>query len=212
MSLSTWEALEIRKGDARLVTTAMPGRHGPAVLAALLPSVMGTMLDFATQGAQPHYRMYISGDTLLFGGIALIPHRFPDIDLVLLHLGGTRVFKMIKLTMDGKDGGQMQGIIAPRRAIPIHFNDYGGFKSPLEDFQREVHAAGLATSITYLKQPQTRRDLPLRRLAGQIKIIISVLEIIILHSKISLSNLYSIGKFPLISAVDACQIVYCLVH
>ena len=151
VSLSTWEALEIRKGDARLVITAMPGRHGPPVLSALLPSVMGTMLDFATQGAQPRYRMYISGDTLVFDDIALIPHRFPGIDLALLHLGGTRVFKMIKVTMDGKDGVQMLGIIAPRRAIPIHFNDYDVFKSPLEDFQREVQAAGLAPSVTYLK-------------------------------------------------------------
>ena len=157
VSLSTWEALEIRKGDARLIITAMPGRHGPTVIAALLPAVMGAMLDFGAQGAQPRYRMYISGDTLVFDDIALIPHRFPGIDLALLHLGGTRIFKMIKVTMDGKDGVQMLGIIAPRRAIPIHVNDYDVFKSPLEDFQREVQAAGLAPVITYLSHGETYR-------------------------------------------------------
>ncbi len=151
VALSTWDAVEIRKGDARLVLTAMPGRHGPPVFAALLPTVMGTMLDFPGQGAQPRYRMYISGDTLVYDDISLIPHRYPGIDLALLHLGGTRVFKMIKVTMDGKDGVRMLGIIAPERAIPIHFNDYDVFKSPLAEFQREVNAAGLSTKVTYLK-------------------------------------------------------------
>ena len=101
--------------------------------------------------------MYISGDTLVFDDIALIPHRFPGIDLALLHLGGTRVFKMVKVTMDGEDGVRMLGILAPEHAIPIHYNDYDVFKSPLEHFQRAVNAAGLTSKITYLKHGETYR-------------------------------------------------------
>lgn len=157
VSLSTWEALEVRKGDARLVLTSMPGRHGPPVFAALLPTVMGTMLDFGALGTQPRYRLYISGDTLVFDDIAMIPLRFPGIDLALLHLGGTRIFNMVKVTMDGKDGVRMLGIVAPEHAIPIHFNDYDVFKSPLADFQREVQAAGLTPKVTYLKHGATYR-------------------------------------------------------
>ncbi len=157
LPLSTWESLELRKGDARLVLSAMPGRHGPPVFAALLPTVMGTMLDFGAHGGQPRYRLYISGDTLVFDDIGMIPLRFPGIDLALLHLGGTRIFNMVKVTMDAKDGIQMLGIIAPDHAIPIHFNDYDVFKSPLSDFQREVQAAGLAPKVTYLKHGETYR-------------------------------------------------------
>ncbi len=151
IALGTWEALEVRKGEARLTVTSMPGRHGPPGIAALLPPVMGTMLDFGALPAQPRYRLYISGDTLVFDDIALIPHRFPNIDLALLHLGGTRLLGLVKVTMDGEDGVQMLQIVAPQHAIPIHYNDYGVFKSPLSDFQQAVAAAGLEKRVSYLK-------------------------------------------------------------
>ena len=155
--LSTWDVLEVSKGAARLTMTAMPGRHGSPVVAALLPTVMGAMLDFAAEGHHARYRMYISGDTLVFDDIALIPHRYPGIDLALLHLGGTRILKAVKVTMDGKDGVEMLRILAPERAIPIHYNDYDVFKSPLSDFDTEVRAAGLDKKIVYLKHGDTYR-------------------------------------------------------
>jgi L-ascorbate metabolism protein UlaG (beta-lactamase superfamily) len=46
-------------------------------------------------------------------------------------------------------------IINPRKAIPIHYNDYDVFKSPLEDFQREVKKAGLEDRIHYLYHGET---------------------------------------------------------
>ena len=61
VSLSTWEALEVRKANARLVITSMPGRHGPPVLAALLPRVMGTMLDFSARRPAPPPHVYQRG-------------------------------------------------------------------------------------------------------------------------------------------------------
>ncbi len=155
MALDRWEALEMRRGDISLAVTAMPARHGPAGAAALLPPVMGSMLDFAGPQPAQNYRLYISGDTLVFDDIALIPHRFPAIDLALLHLGGTRILKLVKVTMDGRDGVDMLGLIAPAHAIPIHYNDYDVFKSPLSEFALAVRAAGLASKITYLKHGET---------------------------------------------------------
>ena len=155
LALATWEALELRRGEARLTVTAMPGRHGPAGVAALLPPVMGSILDFAGASEDQRYRMYISGDTLVHDDIALIPHRFPAIDLAVLHLGGTRILKMIKVTMDGQDGVDMIRIIAPAHAIPIHYNDYDVFKSPLPEFVQAVRTAGLEKQVTYLKHGET---------------------------------------------------------
>lgn len=40
--------------------------------------------------------------------------------------------------MDGKQGVEAMKIVNPELAIPIHYNDYDVFKSPLSDFQREV--------------------------------------------------------------------------
>ncbi|VXA93118.1 MBL fold metallo-hydrolase [Massilia sp. 9I] len=153
--LSSWDKVEVSKGDARLRITATPGRHGPAGVAVLLPKVMGSILDFGANAAAPDYRMYISGDTLVVDDIRAIPQRFPNIDLALLHLGGTRILGVLKVTMDGKDGVRMMQIVRPKKTVPIHFNDYDVFKSPLEDFAREVKAAGLDKDVVYLAHGET---------------------------------------------------------
>ena len=161
--LSKWSKLEVEKGDARLRITAAPGRHGKLGMQALLPTVMGSVLDFGPDTAAPSYRMYISGDTLVYDDLQNIPQRFPGIDLALLHLGGTRILGVFKVTMDGKDGVQLMQIVQPRHAIPIHYNDYDVFKSPLADFAREVKEAGLEQKVTYLVHGQTYRFVPAKR-------------------------------------------------
>ena len=157
--LATWDTLVVTKGQTVLRISAMPGRHGPPLLAALLPSVMGSMLDFSSPG-KPDYRMYISGDTLVYDDLKEIPQRFPEVDLALLHLGGTRILGVMKVTMDGADGARMMQLVAPRHAIPIHYNDYTVFKSPLSDFEQAVKAAELQNRVTYLKHGETYRFAP----------------------------------------------------
>jgi L-ascorbate metabolism protein UlaG (beta-lactamase superfamily) len=98
--------------------------------------------------------MYITGDTLVYDKLNEIPVRYPDIDLALLHLGGTRVLGIL-VTMDGKQGVDLIRLVRPHRAIPIHFNDYDVFTSPLSDFQNEVAAAGLADRVHYLEHGGT---------------------------------------------------------
>ncbi|WP_250122247.1 MBL fold metallo-hydrolase [Chroococcidiopsis sp. CCMEE 29] len=152
-ALKTWETLTVTKGDTRVRITAMPGRHGPGILAAVLPPVMGSMLEFQS-AEKTVFRLYITGDTLIYEDLKEIPQRYSDIDLALLHLGGTKVFGIL-LTMDAKQGVQAIQIIAPRLSIPIHFNDYTVFKSPLEDFMQAVTAAGLDGRVRYLSHGET---------------------------------------------------------
>jgi L-ascorbate metabolism protein UlaG (beta-lactamase superfamily) len=99
-------------------------------------------------------RFYISGDTLVHEDLKEIPKRYPDIDLALLHLGGTRILGVM-LTMDGKQGVEALKIVRPEIAIPIHYNDYDVFKSPLEDFRRAVAEAGLEEHIVYLSHGES---------------------------------------------------------
>ena len=154
-ALSDWDRLEVSKGETRLRVSSVPGRHGAAGVSVLLPTVMGSVLDFGANADTPDYRMYISGDTLVYDDIRAIPQRFPGIDLALLHLGGTRILGMFKVTMDGKDGVQMMQIVKPKKTIPIHYNDYDVFKSPLAEFAREVKAAGMEESVVYLSHGDT---------------------------------------------------------
>jgi L-ascorbate metabolism protein UlaG (beta-lactamase superfamily) len=153
-ALKTWEPLELQKGAANLRLTAMPGTHGPGPLATLLPPVMGSMLDFVDGGGKNLLRMYISGDTLIHDRLREVPRRFPNVDLALLHLGGTRVLG-IMVTMDAKQGVEAMRIVDPRTAVPIHYNDYEAFKSPLEDFKRAVTQAGLEDRVHYLAHGDT---------------------------------------------------------
>ncbi|WP_229419032.1 MBL fold metallo-hydrolase [Pseudoduganella flava] len=153
IGLGTWQDLQVTKGGTTLRVTSMPGRHGPLPVAALLPPVMGSMLDFAS--AAGHYRVYVSGDTMVYGDIDEIPRRYPGVNLALLHLGGTKILGIVTVTMDAQEGVKMLKLIAPDRAIPIHYNDYDVFKSPLSDFQKAVQKAGLADKVTYLKHGET---------------------------------------------------------
>ncbi|BAY94751.1 hypothetical protein FDUTEX481_03205 [Tolypothrix sp. PCC 7601] len=153
-ALETWESLTVTKGNNSLRISAMPGRHGPGAINALLPPVMGSMLEFQNSTKETLYRLYITGDTLLYEELKEIPQKYPDIDLALLHLGGTKIFGIL-LTMDAMQGVQAIKIIAPQTAIPIHYNDYTVFKSPLEDFMQAVTAAGLETQVRYLNHGET---------------------------------------------------------
>ena len=153
--LRTWESMSVRKGDARLRITAMPGTHAPGPLRKVLPPVMGSMLEFgdADEGGT-RLRLYISGDTLVHNRLREIPRRYPEIDLALLHLGGTRVLGIL-VTMDAEQGVEALRIIDPSIAVQIHYNDYGVFKSPLEDFQKAVTEAGLEDRVRYLAHGET---------------------------------------------------------
>jgi L-ascorbate metabolism protein UlaG (beta-lactamase superfamily) len=152
--LDPWASMTVAKGDAHLRITAMPGRHGPPLADLVLPDVMGSLLEFASPAATPLFRLYITGDTLVIDDLQEIPRRYPEIDLALLHLGGTRVLGIL-VTMDGKQGVQLMQLVAPQHAIPIHYNDYDVFTSPLADFQQEVQAAGLEERVHYLHHGDT---------------------------------------------------------
>jgi L-ascorbate metabolism protein UlaG (beta-lactamase superfamily) len=153
-ALETWETIAFTKGDARLDITAMPGIHGPSILGALLPPVMGSMLEFQTQDRETKFRIYITGDTLVCDRLKEIPKRYSNIDLALLHLGGTKAFGIL-LTMDAKEGVKAIQIIEPRTAIPIHYNDYTVFKSSLQEFIDAIAIARLEDKVHYLSHGDT---------------------------------------------------------
>ena len=151
----TWQAHELRKNDAVLTVTAMPGQHGLGRSRVIAPPpVMGSLLKFTPAPGERTRRVYISGDTLCYDGLRDIGERYPDIDLALLHLDGTRVLGLL-LTMDAAQGIRLLDLVRPRRAIPIHFEEYGVMRSPLVDFQNAVKAAGLADQVRYVHRGET---------------------------------------------------------
>ncbi len=155
VALDTWQTQVVVRGQARLRVTAMPGKHAPQPLRFLLPPVMGSLLEFH-EGEDLKFVLYITGDTLMDEQLHEIPRRYPDIDLCLIHLGGTKVAGIL-LTMDASQGVRALQVVRPRSAMPIHYDDYTVFKSPLEDFKQAAAAADLGTEIHYVARGDTHR-------------------------------------------------------
>ena len=155
LPLETWASHRFVKGRAAMRVTAVPGKHSPRLLGPLIPPVMGSIVELEVDGEVVH-RTYITGDTLHFDRLAEIPQRYPDIDLCLIHLGGTRIAGIL-LTMDAEQGVKTLQLIEPRTAVPIHYDDYPVFKSPLSDFQAAVDGADLQTSVRYLARGEQLR-------------------------------------------------------
>jgi L-ascorbate metabolism protein UlaG (beta-lactamase superfamily) len=57
--------------------------------------------------------------------------------------------------MDAEQGVKAIDIINPREVIPIHYNDYEVFKSPLKDFKSAVAAARLKSRVRYLSHGES---------------------------------------------------------
>ena len=155
IGLRTWGSHELTKGSTRLRITSMPGRHAPGLLRRVLPPVMGSLLEFGSISQPVQLRMYLTGDTLFVDDLREIPVRYPALDAAVLHLGGTRLPGGLMVTMDAIQGADLLELLQPRLAIPIHYDDYGLFKSPLSDFRAEVTRRGLADLVRYVDRGDT---------------------------------------------------------
>jgi len=160
LGLHTWQSHTIVKGDTKLTITAMPGRHAPGWTQALLPPVMGTMLQFGTVDGTAQRFLYVSGDTLMIEELEQIPLRFTAIDAGLLHLGGTRLplgrlpFGLT-VTMDARQGVAVFEAVKLPKMIPVHFDDYTAFASPLADFKAEMQRHGWGDRVIEIARGET---------------------------------------------------------
>ncbi|GHJ05397.1 MBL fold metallo-hydrolase [Streptomyces olivaceus] len=140
--LRTWQRHTLRRGDSSVRVTSLPGRHAPGPARFLLPPVMGSLLEFGDRSGETRLIVYLSGDTLMYDGLHEIAERFPDIHLAVLHLGGTTLPGGLVVTMDAEQGADLLDLLRPRRALPVHYDDYPVFRSPLQDFLDEADRRG----------------------------------------------------------------------
>ena len=157
--LSTWDEQTLQKDGHSVRVTAVPGRHGDGVARLLLPPVMGSVLDYTPPDGRG-LRVYITGDTLFINDLRVLPTRFPDIDVAVLHLGGTTLPGGLVVTMDAGQGADLLELVRPTTAIPMHHSDYGVFKSPLSDFEHEVARRGLDGMLRVVAPGETATLVP----------------------------------------------------
>jgi L-ascorbate metabolism protein UlaG (beta-lactamase superfamily) len=153
--LKTWQSHELGKDGWSLTVTSLPGRHASGPLRLVLPPVMGSLLTLTDPQGATVRTVYISGDTLVFDGVREIARRHPGIDVSIVHLGGTTLPGGFVVTMDGEAGVEFCDIVRPRVAIPVHYDDYGVFTSPLSDFTAAAERRGLPVEIREVRRGQT---------------------------------------------------------
>jgi len=151
--LRPWQKHEFTRGAETLRITSVPGVHGPGPLARLLPAVMGSVLELIRGGAVA-WRGYISGDTLRRPFLAEVLERCGPLDVVIPHLGGTKALG-ITVTMDGRQGADLVEMLKPTITVPIHYDDYGRFKSRLGDFLTEVAQRELPGELRVVQRGET---------------------------------------------------------
>ncbi len=151
--LETWESHELQRGSERVRITSVPGTHGPGVVGRLLPPVMGSVIELVRSDTTT-LRVYITGDTLFRRELREVSERFPDLDAMVIHLGGTRALGVL-VTMDDRQGADMVALIAPPVTIPVHYDDYTVFRSPLSDFLDEVRRRQLPGQIQTVARGET---------------------------------------------------------
>jgi L-ascorbate metabolism protein UlaG (beta-lactamase superfamily) len=143
----------LERDGERLRVTAVPAVHARGVLGGLLPPVIGTVLEHV-RGDGVVRRVYISGDTLTGDHVDEIAARFPGLDAVVMHLGGTRVL-LRTVTMDAAQGVDFLRRLRPPQAVPVHHDDYGVFVSPLSRFLEAARSAGFADVVTPVGRGET---------------------------------------------------------
>jgi L-ascorbate metabolism protein UlaG (beta-lactamase superfamily) len=151
--MQRWEQVEMTKDAESLTVESVPGVHARGLMGALLPPVMGSVLEHRVDGAVRR-RIYISGDTLTGDHISSIAARHPEIDVAVVHLGGTRVL-LHTVTMDAEQDVDFLGRVRPTQVVPVHYDDYRVFRSPLSAFLGQLEEAGLPTRVRRVERGQT---------------------------------------------------------
>ena len=151
--MDTWATTVLARDEWTLTITAAPGVHGPGPVRWLMPPVMGTVLELQ-RAAEPPHRTYLSGDTLYRPWLRDVVERCGPLDAAVLHLGGTRVLGVL-LTMDGDQGARLTRDLDAGVTLPIHYDDYGVFKSPVADFHSACARRGLTAGVRHVARGET---------------------------------------------------------
>jgi L-ascorbate metabolism protein UlaG (beta-lactamase superfamily) len=108
--------------------TATPCRHGPPLSGPIVGDVVGFALRWA---GQRYGVLWISGDTVLYGGVREVAHRL-RVGVALLHLGGVRfpVTGPVRYTMTARDAVELCRLVRPHTVVPVHYEGWKHFQEP----------------------------------------------------------------------------------
>jgi L-ascorbate metabolism protein UlaG (beta-lactamase superfamily) len=136
--LAPWESIVL--GDLKV--TAVPARHGPPLIEVMDGETTGFVVEHPAQTAGA---LYISGDTVYFGGIPMIGQRF-KIATAILHLGGVRfgITGPLRYTFTAKGAVEAVRALGRPRVVPVHYEGWAHFHEPRSEFEKAFSAEGFS--------------------------------------------------------------------
>ena len=138
--LEPWETTRLEAaGRPAIEITATPCRHGPPLSRPIAGDVIGFALRW---DGQEHGLVWISGDTVLYGGVREVAERL-RVGTALVHLGGVRfpVTGPLRYTMTARDAVELCDRLEPRTFIPIHYEGWAHFHEGRSALERELESA-----------------------------------------------------------------------
>jgi len=138
--LAPWQSTRLeRPGRPTIEVTATPGRHGPPLTRPIVGDVIGFALRWEDQR---HGTLWVSGDTVLYGGLREVADRL-TVSVALVHIGGVRfpVTGPIRYTMTTRKAVDLCRLVRPRTIIPVHYEGWNHFQEPRAAIERELAKA-----------------------------------------------------------------------
>lgn len=137
IGLAPWEITRLeRPGRPTLAVRATPCRHGPVLSRPIVGDVVGFALGVEGGGRGA---LWISGDTVWFGGLREVARRI-DVDIAVLHLGGVRfpITGPLRYTMTARQGMRLCRLLDPRAVVPVHYEGWSHFRDGPAALRRQL--------------------------------------------------------------------------
>ena len=125
--VAPWRTTRLEAPDRPTIeVTATPCRHGPPLSRRLVGDVIGFALAW---DGQEHGVLWISGDTVLYGGVLTVAPRL-NVSVAVLHLGEARfpITGPVRYTMTAAQGVELCRTIRPRTVVPVHYEGWSHFR------------------------------------------------------------------------------------
>ncbi len=146
--LADWERVELDTPHGKLAITATPARHGPPLSLPIVGPVIGFLLEWP---GQQHGPLYISGDTVWFGGIEELARRH-RVGTALLHVGGVKfgLSGPLRYTFSAGEAARAGRELGAHTIVPIHYDGWTHFREPRANVEKAFAEAGLTEKVKWL--------------------------------------------------------------
>jgi L-ascorbate metabolism protein UlaG (beta-lactamase superfamily) len=136
-------------GGASVRVTATPARHGPP----LSRRVVGDVVGFAVEHSGGV--LYITGDTVLYGGISGVASRFSGVSAVLAHLGAAS-YGPLRFTMNAREALALARTFPHAKIVPVNYEGWTHFAEAREHVDAAFAKEGLSDRLVWLERGVAR--------------------------------------------------------